>query len=53
MIGFNASDHTVNEVDDIDSVIDICVKLMSGSIAPDVLVTYTLTYSEPIPTTQG
>ena len=36
--------YIVNEMPDMDSEIDVCVHLLSGTIAPGVSVNYSLEY---------
>ena len=44
VIGFVQTAYTVNEVQDIDSEMDVCVHLLSGTIAPGVSIDYSLEY---------
>ena len=44
VIGFVKTAYTVNEVQDMDSEMDVCVHLLSGTIAPGVSVDYSLDY---------
>ena len=45
VIGFMPTTYTVSEVQDMDSEIDVCVHLLTGTIAPGVSVDYSLEYS--------
>lgn len=46
VIGFVQTTYTVNEVEDMDSEVEVCVHLLSGTIAPGVSVDYSLQYIE-------
>ena len=52
VIGFNQSTYSVHEQSGQDSSVDVCVQLISGTIAPGVSIDYTLEY-DATGTTQG
>ena len=44
VIGFVQTAYTVSEVQGMDSEIDVCVHLLSGTIAPGASINYSLEY---------
>ena len=44
VIGFVQTTYTVNEVQGMNSEIDVCVHLLTGTIAPGLSVDYSLEY---------
>ena len=41
------------EEDGVTSEVDVCVVLVNGTIAPGVLVNYSIVYDDMTPTSQG